>query len=65
MKSDIIDLTLEILRETERAVHVHDGDEKKAVWLPKSQIEVDTTGQKPGVVVVTLPQWLARDKGLI
>ena len=40
-----------------------DGDEEKAVWLPLSQIEIVEKGK--GIVEVTLPEWVAKDKKLI
>lgn len=33
---------------------------RKEVWLPRSQIEVDTDDK-----TITMPEWLALDKGLI
>lgn len=60
-----IDLTMRLHHETDRAVLVSDdGEEKHAVWLPKSQIEYEKA-KSPGHVVVTLPEWLATDKGLV
>lgn len=56
----------EIRRETAQAVLFFDGT--REVWLPKSQIKIE---DKDGFVLggklieVTLPEWLARDKGLI
>jgi hypothetical protein len=38
------------------------GDEAK--WLPKSQIEIEPASQK-GLFVVTMPEWLAIDKGFV
>jgi hypothetical protein len=64
MKSDIIDIDGAIEARTEKAVLFHTGDKEQAAWLPLSQIEVDETGV-PGIVTVTLPEWLALDKGLI
>lgn len=64
MKSNIIDIDGAIEAETEKAVLFHDGDKRKAVWLARSQIEVSETGIG-GIVTVTLPAWLALDKGLI
>ncbi len=64
-KSELVDLTMQKHAETAKAVLVSDtGDEKDAVWLPLSQVEIEPGG-KPGVVVVTCPEWLAKDKGLI
>ena len=63
-KSDLIDLTLQKHHETPKAILVSDdGDKNRAVWLPLSQVEVVEKGQ--GIVEVTVPEWLAKDKGLI
>lgn len=41
-----------------------DGDDAKAVWLPKSQCERgDAKGQR--IYEFTVPEWLAQEKGLI
>lgn len=34
------------------------------VWLPKTQIEIEKSGAG-GLYEVTLPEWLAMEKGLI
>lgn len=61
-KSDIIDIECMILSETTMAVNVdHGGD--KACWLPKSQIEIELLGK--GKATITLPQWLAEEKGIV
>ncbi len=77
MRSDLLDLTCTLHAETARAALVSDtGEEARAVWLPKSKIEIERTGKnamgtrKSGqtaalpLVIVTLPAWLAVDKGL-
>ncbi len=64
MKSDLIDVTMQLHHETAKAVLVSDdGDRDHAVWIPKSHCEIEDKGQ--GVVIVTLPEWIAREKGLI
>ena len=64
MKSDLVDVTVQIHAETEKAILVpDDGKRERAVWLPHSQIEIDK--KSLSVAVVTLPEWLAKDKGLI
>jgi hypothetical protein len=64
MKSDLIDLTMQKHHETDLALLVSDdGNRKNAVWLAKQHIEVETLAA--GVVIVTLPEWLALEKGLI
>ena len=63
-KSDLIDVSMTKHAETAKAILVSDtGDKDDAIWLPKSQIEVDDDGH--GNVTVTLPEWLATDKGLV
>lgn len=64
MKSNIIDIDVECNARTEKAVLVHTGDKSKSVWLPLSQIEIEPSGI-PGIETVTLPEWLALEKGLI
>jgi hypothetical protein len=63
--SDLIDLTLPMRAQTQKAIQVTDYTKPGLgwIWLPKSQIEYEDKGH--GVAVVTLPEWLARDKGLL
>jgi hypothetical protein len=50
--------------ETEKAVLFSENDAKEeAVWLPKSQIEIEKV--RGSIVEVTMPEWLAKDKELI
>ena len=61
-KSNLIDITGELAGgETEKAVLFHDGT--RSVWLPRSQIEIAPADN--GLVEVTMPEWLAQQKGLI
>lgn len=64
MKSNIIDIDVEVTHRTEKAVLVHTGNKEEAVWLPLSQVEVSPSGFG-GIETVTLPEWLAQEKGLI
>jgi hypothetical protein len=64
MKSDLITLTLTLHHETERAILVSDdGDKARAVWIPKSQCELEETS--PGIVEVTMSERTATEKGLV
>jgi hypothetical protein len=58
-RDEFVELTGEIRHETDLAVLFFDGETE--VWLPRSQIEIDGRG----LVTVTVPEWLAKDKGLI
>lgn len=64
MKSDLFDVLVEKLRETRDAVLVTDSIPENAVWLAKSQIEIERA-DTPGLFVVTMPEWLAIEKGFV
>ena len=57
-----VEIDVGVRHETDKAYLVYDG--KREVWIPKSQI-VDKLVQKGKIVQITLPEWLAKDKGLI
>lgn len=64
MKSDLIDVSMHLHHRTEKAVLVsNNGDREKAIWLPISEIETEM--KRGNLVEVTLPEWLAMEKGLI
>jgi hypothetical protein len=63
MKSDIIDIKGMVHVQTEKAVLFStDGNRANAEWLPLSQIEVENAHP---IWTITLPEWLAMEKGLI
>lgn len=64
MKSDLIDVTVQKLHETDLAVLVTDTVPDEAVWLPKSAIEI-APSEVPGFYIVTMPEGLALEKGFI
>jgi hypothetical protein len=51
-----------VLRETGKAILLDEGG-REPVWLPKSKIRMQPTSA--GLVTVFMPEWLAKDKGLI
>lgn len=64
MKSDLIEIETGVYAETEKAILVGDsGDPNEGVWLPKSQIEYREVGKQ--IIEITMPEWLALQKGLI
>lgn len=63
-RSDLVDLTMQLHHETDKAILVSDdGDVDRAVWLAKSVVEFEH--KKGNLVEVTLPEWLAMEKRLI
>lgn len=61
---DLVDLSVQLLHETEKAYLVTDSTPEKGVWIPKSQCELEKSSVG-GVWTITMPEWLAHDKGLI
>lgn len=59
---DIIEISCQKKYETEKAILVVNL-KNKDVWLPKSQIEIDSEAK--GVVELQIPEWLAVEKELI
>lgn len=71
MAIKLIDILVQLHHETkpeednEGAVLVStDGNKESAVWIPKSQIEMETT-RVPGQRFITIPDYMAVEKGLI
>ena len=66
-KSDIIDLAMHLHAETAIAIKVSgDGNWRNAVWLPKAHVEFEIKSYKSGAdICVSLPEWLAIEKGLL
>lgn len=63
-KSDLIDITVHVHAKTSKAILVsEDGDSDNATWLPLSQVEVELI--KGPIHEVTMPEWLAVEKGLV
>lgn len=65
MKFDLIDISVIVTVQTTRAVLVHEGDPGEQVWLPRSQIELEPEPDGDGYYTVTMPIWLAKEKGLM
>lgn len=55
---NIIELSVIIKHETDKAIMV-ENLKGKDIWLPKSQVEVDSPTE------IQIPEWLAVDKELI
>jgi hypothetical protein len=65
MKSELVDLEVGYLHNTEKAVLIT-PDGKREIWLPLSIVECDLTNVGRGQVIeIILPRRWALDKGLI
>ena len=67
MKSNLIDVSVIFVHQTEKGLAIkQDEEEDKVIWLPLSQIEIDPPDPKRGNgITVTMEEWLAKDKQLI
>ena len=60
----LVDIACEIRKQTEKGIAIWDGEHEKGgrekwTWLPKAEVEVNDDG------TVTMPEWLATEKGLV
>lgn len=58
-RSNLIDIACVITGETARAYRIDHGG-KDDVWVPKSLCEYDESDG-----TMTMPEWIAKEKGLI
>jgi hypothetical protein len=67
-KSESYEFIGVVHRSTDRAMKISEsGEEKEAVWLRISEIEVAPGPRIKGVAwsKITVPEWLAIEKGLV
>lgn len=64
MRINLVDLDVQVVHETEKAVLVTLDVPDNAVWIPKSHCDLSETGIG-GVMTLTLPEYLAIEKGLV
>lgn len=66
-RSNLTDVTVIFIHETEKAIGVQETEDGKTIWLPKSQVEYEEAGTIHGrrLVTITLPEYLAQEKELI
>lgn len=66
--SNLVDITVHLRHEKPAAIAVIPTDKisVKWTWLPRSMIEFVRKGAQDSTLIeVTLPEWLAKEKGLI
>ena len=75
MAQEQIEIECQIQQDREKAIAITDGTTEEAtnakgetykrlkwIWLPKSQVTLVPNGKN---WIVKMPEWLAKDKGLI
>lgn len=65
MRSNLVDVTLIKVRETDKAYGFKETEaDEELVWIAKSLVEMEPT-KKAGIFVVTMPEYIAHEKELI
>lgn len=64
MRSDLIDITVRVKHRTDKAVLVSYDEDKESVWLPLSQIEIESNSDGR-THTASLPQRLAEEKEMV
>lgn len=62
-RSDLVDVDCIRHAMTDNAILVSAHEDAPKVWVPLSQCEVLPKG--PKIATLTMPQWLAEEKGLV
>ena len=63
VKAALVDLEVQLLASTPKAWRIAVDDPAKGVWIPRSQAEL---ARSDGTLyLLTLPDWLAIEKGLV
>ena len=68
MKPDLVDFEVQIKHQTSQAILIFDPEDEdriKTIWLPRSQIEIEYKDQSERFATVTMPEWLAIEKGMV
>jgi hypothetical protein len=61
---DYADFDVQLLHETDRAYLVTETIPEMGFWIPKSQCQLEETSVG-GIYTLSLPEWLAVEKGLL
>lgn len=65
---ETIDVEVMVVKTTDAALLVQVDGHEDPVWIPKSQIddtsEIDDQADPEDIGTLTIPEWLAREKGL-
>jgi len=64
-KKQFFEAVCRLKHETEKAILVVDGDNE--YWLPKSQVSFEHDPNSPlqDMIIVTAPEWLLKEKGML
>ena len=57
MSDEVVEISAELVRESDKAFLLNDGDGER--WVPKSKVNWI------GKALWEMPEWLAKDKGFI
>jgi hypothetical protein len=63
MSDETVEIEVVIEHNTGKAILVDDGD--RVTWLPLSECPFEWKDEIKGIATVTVPVWMAKQKGLI
>jgi hypothetical protein len=58
-----VEIECEVRAESDKAMLIYDG--KREAWIPKSQITDHSDDADGRTTSIFIPEWLAKEKGLI
>lgn len=65
-RSDLHDIEVFVRRETEKAWGIaNPGKPGDLIWIPKSQCEIEQGEGPSKAAILTAPEWLLKERGLI
>lgn len=65
-RSTLCEINVKVIRTTERGALVATAfRDCTAVWVPLSQVELVSNEDAANTYTLTLPEWLAMEKGLV
>jgi hypothetical protein len=63
MSRELVDITCRVIVETDKAYRIDDG--AISCWLPKSQVEWHPAVPGKTIGTMVVPEFIAKEKGLI
>lgn len=64
-KSDVIDIEVKLVHETDKAWLVEYNEDEEPVWVPMSVGELEKIPNRHNTYTLTIPQRFAEQKGLV
>lgn len=64
--SEVVDLSVQFITQTEKAVCIREVEDGPDIWIPKAQCEIEQTDpRRYHYILLTVETGVAQEKGLI